>query len=318
MKKLFAAILAVAMLVTCAFAADYKPGEKAVFTGAEADWDVKPTDTLTSENYFVSDSKWTKGGDMVSTVKILSSSDGGSLVVTLKQNYTTTNDKALEGTITVRQKGSTAIHILTVKSTVGYDAETINIGSNGEIDTVSPVKDTVYTVTKAEGGKTYGVMTMVAEGVEVSVRVYDGEKFYLASDTTPDKAILLANTDNDADPTFLNFVASPTFSSTATISFFGLKKDSIIYELADGKLTKTAAVWDAESEVWTLKTKTLSNYVISDAELKSATGTTNNGSGSSGSDADKNPATGANDIVGIASALAAVAVISAAAISLKK
>lgn len=316
MKKFLAVALALCMLCSFAFAAEFKPGEKMTITGSEDKWDTALTDTLTSENYFISTSKWTKGGDLVSSVKILSSTDGGGLVITLKHDYSTTDDKALQGTITVRQKGSTAVHVLTVATTVGYDSETISISTNGDIPTLNAAADTVYQVEKTEGGKTYGVLKLVADGVEVSVRVYDGEKFFLASDTTPDKNILMANSDNDADPTFLNFVASPTFSSTATVSFFGLDKDTIIYELNNGKLTKTAATWDKESEVWTLKTKTLGNYVISDAELKSASGTTdNNGSTTT---PDKNPETGANDVVGIASALAVVAVISAAAISLKK
>ena len=70
--------------------------------------------------------------------------------------------------------------------------------------------------------------------------------------------------------------------------------------------------WDEDEGCYILKTRTLGNYVFSDVALPLdvANNTTDTPV--------TNPDTGANDVVGIATALAAVALVSAAAVSLKK
>ena len=78
--------------------------------------------------------------------------------------------------------------------------------------------------------------------------------------------------------------------------------------MKDGKLVNVNAKWDDDEGCFILKTRTLGGYVFSDKKLNvaAADASTNN------------PDTGANDVVGIATALAAVALVSAAAVSLKK
>ena len=120
-----------------------------------------------------------------------------------------------------------------------------------------------------------------------------------------DDDVLKAYADTDADLSFLNFVGSPTFNSTATVRFYK-EEDSFVYGVKDGKLTNVNAKWDDDEGCFILKTRTLGSYVFSDKKLNVAATTTTN------------PDTGANDVVGIASALAAVALVSAAAVSLKK
>ena len=68
--------------------------------------------------------------------------------------------------------------------------------------------------------------------------------------------------------------------------------------------------WDEDEGAYVLKTRTLGKYVFSDKPLK-VTATTD-------TPETNNPDTGANDVVGVATALAAVALVSAAAVSLKK
>ena len=70
--------------------------------------------------------------------------------------------------------------------------------------------------------------------------------------------------------------------------------------------------WDEDEGCYILKTRTLGNYVFSDVALPldAVDNTTDTPV--------TNPDTGANDVVGIATALAAVALVSAAAVSLKK
>ena len=147
----------------------------------------------------------------------------------------------------------------------------------------------------------------------VSFRGYEDDKFYLGSSTDADKKVLLANADvEDATINFLSFDAAPTLNSTATIRFYGapLNDDdqSFIYANKDGKLTKTAAKYDEDEGCYILKTRTLGSYVMSDKPLVST----------AAAETPDNPDTGANDVVGIATALAAVALVSAAAVSLKK
>ena len=135
---------------------------------------------------------------------------------------------------------------------------------------------------------------------------------------------VIANSDSDATMDFLNFEGTPTFNSTATLSFYGADEDSFIYEIKNGKLVKSDAEWSEDNGAWELKTRTLGSYVISDKALKSPSGSTsdnggsNSGSGSGSNGSVSNPDTGANDVVGLAAALAAAALVSAAAVSLKK
>ncbi len=120
---------------------------------------------------------------------------------------------------------------------------------------------------------------------------------------------------------FLTFEGTPTFNSTATMNFYGVEEDQIIYEMKNGRLTRSGAKWSEENGSWELKTRTLGSYVISDQALKSPAGNstddnnTNNGTGGTGVD---NPETGAGDVTGVATALALASLVSAAAVSLKK
>ena len=75
--------------------------------------------------------------------------------------------------------------------------------------------------------------------------------------------------------------------------------------------------WNDDEGCYVVKTRTLGSYVVSDLKLSSASSssTTTDTDDSTNTD---NPDTGANDVVGIATALAAVALVSAAAVTLKK
>ncbi len=77
-----------------------------------------------------------------------------------------------------------------------------------------------------------------------------------------------------------------------------------IYSYEDGKLAVLEdAKYDDGKDEWTIKTNKLGNYILSDTELVAA-----EGEGETGTDAETNPDTGANDFVGLAVALAVVSV----------
>ena len=71
--------------------------------------------------------------------------------------------------------------------------------------------------------------------------------------------------------------------------------------------------WDDDEGCYILKTRILGDYVFSDVKLDISADVAD-----AGDTTPTNPDTGANDVVGIATALAAVALVSAAAVSLKK
>ena len=308
---------------------------------------------LNSTNYAITKTVWEEGRNLVESVKF--DNDNDQLVIKLKQDYTLTTEKTLKGTITLKGKKvgkADKPEDLDVKinTTVGYilaDGKGgnpeigISISDEADIRRGSTTINSFYdrgNGDKEDDAKNY-LWKVVADDSEhkagslefdcaddkdtnVEVRVYDGDKLYLYNDVDPDTDILKKYADVDADLTFLNFPGEPTFNATATVRFYK-PEGTYIYQNKDGVLSRITAAnaggvgqtagnvkWDDDEGCYVLRTRTLGKYVFSDKPL--------NVSAASDSAATTNPDTGANDIVGIASALAAVALVSAAAVSLKK
>lgn len=345
MKKVLALALAVMMLTSLAFAAvgDACPGakikmnqsgysaglnngESLIFWLDDDDYDA-PTKAITTENYSISKVDYEEGKKYIDSVYI--DDDDKVLVVKLKQDYTLTdeNEASISLEVRLRQKGKSIYCIAKIgwyshapetsrPLNVYYDTANLTINPDRKVTFVNGdlAKDTLYTVTDPED-KAYGTFEYdfgSDEQYGVSVRVYEDEELFLEISEDADKDILKANADADADYIdFVEWVAHPTFTSNVTLEFYGAEEDDYIYEIKDGKLvTPSRLKWDDDAEVWTLTTRTLGAYVVSDVKLAKAVAE---------GDADVgNPDTGANDVVGIAGALAVVAMISAAAVSLKK
>lgn len=309
-------MLILTLCVTTASAAIHVPGQEIIFADDSPEWGTTiPDNELSTTYYSIAGQSWTSGKELVSSVRI--DNDDNTIVLKLKPDYTNTKEKALKGTIKVRDKKKGRFLEITVNTTVGYNQGTIDIESDGNIPTLTVDPETVYTVVASDKGYPYGTLMFQADVADVTVRVYDKEKFYLGYNREPHKETLLANAESDAVIEFLNFEGTPTFSGTATVNFYGFENNYHIYELKNGKLTKAATKWDNDTDSFVLKTRTLGHYVISDKTLRSATGTTDNNVPNEKPDG-VNPDTGANDVAGIAMALAVVSLVSAAAISLKK
>lgn len=94
-----------------------------------------------------------------------------------------------------------------------------------------------------------------------------------------------------------------------------------LYEIVNGKLTSVKASYNSYDEEFEISTNKLGNYVVSDTKLKVADDDDDDDddetSGGSASGTG-NPDTGANDIVGVAVALAVVSVAAIGAVSFKK
>lgn len=315
MKKVLALVLAVMMMSTFAFAITahipetglYHPGEKIWLDHSNFENLTSPTDIVT-DDFTVNGISWTKGRTLVDSVKI--DDDEKAVAITLKKNYTLEKDTALEGTVKIRNKDDRKVYSAVVNTKVNniVEKEEIKLADTKDEISITTKNYTLYVVDAKQG---YGALNFSSEvaDFEVNGRVYDGEKLYLHSNATVNKDVLLANEDVDADIDFLNFVAKPTFKALQTVSLF-IDEDMKVYENKDGKLTEIKGKYDKETGAFTFTTRTLGNYVWADKALKSVAGSTAPSEG--------NPDTGANDVVGIATALAAVALVSAAAISLKK
>lgn len=318
MKKVLALVLAVMMLTSLAFATVIEPGAKIKLGKDAAEWDVAPEKKVNSDNYSISKIDWEEGKKYIDSVSF--DDDDNVLVIKVKQNYTLVadDDASFYGTVKIREKGKSVYHVAAIGTEadpydVYYAEDEIEI--TDDRDTLFDYAEaTLYTVTDPED-KAYGTFEYdfgSDEQYGVSVRVYEDEELFLEISEDADKDILKANADADADYIdFVEWVAAPTFTSNVTLEFYGAEEDDYIYEIKDGKLvTPSRLKWDDDAEVWTLTTRTLGAYVVSDVKLANAVAE---------ADADvSNPDTGANDVVGIAGALAVVAMISAAAVSLKK
>ena len=358
MKKVLALVLAVMMLATVAMAADATnpgsgttstnsnvlPGGKIKIGQAGIIANLEPGSPLTaadikavnSTNYSITGIKYREGKNLVESITLNDTDD--QVVIKLKQDYSMTTAKKLDLDLTLKGKKvgknprnkdiditidtkMVAYTLADGKNNPGY----IEIDANGDVNIVpatTVVNDsgTVYDFAdagadefvwkvKKTGTTAYGDMEFTAADgdTDVSVRVYDGDKLYLYSDVDADTDVLKAYADADADITFLNFPGTPTFNSTATVYFYK-EEGTYVYGVKDGKLVNVNAKWSDDESGFVLKTRTLGSYVFSDKKL----------SVSAPAAGSENPDTGANDVVGIAAALAAVALVSAAAVSLKK
>lgn len=184
---------------------------------------------------------------------------------------------------------------------VEYDKdETATTGNNNGSDiTVSPGDPASYMTTEIDfEGEAY------AEG-----RVYDGDEVFYGFNMDADTDILKAYP--DAEMRFFE-IEGNGFPTTLSFELYAAE-DEYVYAVKEGKLTNSGLKWDEDVYAWTGKVRSAVQYVISDIELD--TTAVDTGDGDTTTD---NPATGANDVVGVATALAVVSLVAAGAVSLKK
>ncbi len=218
----------------------------------------------------------------------------------------------------------------TIIGTVGYgkvemsigddqDEEIENLESHGinlDSDVVKFVRSEKlvpgYTTRVAGAYTADAILTQeYGDALTLEARVYHNDVLFFDVGYAPDRDIIGRLADSDADMDFYLFNSDTkftTFNSNAKLYFNDADENDFVYQIKDKKLVKVGT-YSEDDGCWVVKTRTLGQYVVSDVELKEfeATGSV-----------DGNPDTGANDVVGIATALAAVALVSAAAVSLKK
>ena len=333
-----------------AFGGQYAPGD-ALYV--YKDMDTKVTDSgnwvtdesevtgawnaeVTSTNYNVTNQRWPVGKELLAGLEF--DDKNNQLKINLKEDYTLKQPKRLKGSFALKGKGKGGVTLdpvtgkkvavkpatinVEIDITVGNwrqkvaldidNDRTLNANGNafGTIPAGTDIADdgeiynnSVIKFTEDAYGTV--VVNCADDGdTEVTFRGYKNDEVFLHNNDSADNALLKAYADKDAEISFLNFVANPTLNSTATIRFYK-DEESHVYVKKDGKLVSEVK-WDDDEDCFLLKTRTLGSYVFSDKALPFNVETT------------ANPDTGANDVVGIATALAAVALVSAAAVSLKK
>jgi len=185
-----------------------------------------------------------------------------------------------------------------------------------EVWATADATDYVYKIDKDVAYVTLKLAT--ADGFEIAGRAYAKDAFNFAHDATLDNAVWIALADTEVDVTsVVNFKNAPTFKGKATITFYGVDEDAAIYEVVDKKIVASDAKYDATTGIWSLKTAKLGTYFVTDEALPASV-VGGAAAETPATPAPSNPATGANDVVGVATALAVVSLVAAAAVSLKK
>ena len=174
-----------------------------------------------------------------------------------------------------------------------------------------------------------------------TVRMFGGDKVMLDFDRTYDKAIADRYIE---DLYFYNFRGElDEFSATGTLTI-PVEQEMFMYQIVNGALKATDAVYSEENEAMELKTRTLGNYVLTptkldiSAEVETETPSTDvdNNSGStsqpapgygensetndylSGGSDKVNPETGADDLAGLMASLAVLSLVGGVALSRKR
>ncbi len=170
---------------------------------------------------------------------------------------------------------------------------------------------------KDEGGEdaSYGTMSVdLGDVAYLEGRVYDGDEVFYDYDEDADTDILKAYP--DAEMSFVNIYTNG-FPTAMDLEVYA-DEDEYVYAIKDGKVASSGLKWDEDAYAYTGKIRSSASYVISDIELDVSAAVDTDGDGETDDTTTENPETGANDVVGVATALAVVSLVAAGAVSLKK
>ena len=299
--------------------------------------DAEHTDEaeFSTTNYSVS-ADWDTGSALVSSVKI--DNDCNHLVITLNENYTITDEKDLEGTITIKTKkdlydgdGTEVAKGEEVEATFtgtvanNLDDSVEGADSRDDATEIDVEDNTIYQMSES------GWVEFCGDGNRLSsvkVRLPEDKKVFAYFNEDPIDEVEDKYYDLDADINYINFVGKPSLGTNATVAIQGDYSDQYyLYEYTGGKLEEIDADWNEDDGVYEFTTSQLTSYVLSDKALvaeededtadDTADDTTTDEEVTDDTSSE-NPDTGANDVVGVAVALAAVSLVAAGAVSLKK
>ena len=276
--------------------------------GADAQADeFKPA--YTAKNWTV-DADWEVGGALVAGIAY--NKDKEVWELTLNENYTIAAAKRLEGELTFSPKGvaKKALAdvedpdvVVTIKEVVSnHLVEKLGEEDVDDVLYEDACDNTIYICVEDEAGYVgfnSGKLLSVLLDMESEEKVfaYNDEELIAA----------LAEKFPEADIECYNFGTVRTLKNEAELTLQADYADQYyVYTYNKGVLEAQDYTWNSVDGVYEWTSKTLGSFVISDVELVAAEEET------------KNPDTGANDVVGVAAALAVVSLVAGAAVSLKK
>lgn len=292
-----------------------------------------------NDEYFsVSRRTYIKGADLVSNVYFDDNeTDDEILVVELKESRTLTNVTTPNfqiNEIRVKAKKDSAVDTDNNNGGEGEffarNQEFVYAGEDAFIVTTFTVvlEDSVNldltpgAVNYASGITSYNEVEGDYSDIYLYGRAYKNDQIFF--DVTEDYDLEILKANPTADDIRFYQVEFDGASATWNIEL-QVNEDDYVYEVKNGQLTATTLVWSDDVYAWAGKTRTDMSFVVSDValnavevedEVSSSVDTTV--STSTGTTTTLNPSTGANDVVGVAAALAVVSLIAGAAVSLKK
>ena len=260
----------------------------------------------------------TKGDALVDSVKLIKDNGQWKVEVKAKENYTIDEGKDVNITVTFTNGTKGWKNVQYMSFQVANNTEDVyGAAKRDDAEVVDVLDNTIYVMAET------GWVEFCGDGNRLSsvkVRLPEDKKVFAYFNEDPIDEIEDKYYDLDADISYINFVAKPNLGTKAEIAIQGDYSDKYhLYEYAGGKLTEIDADWNEDDGLFEFKASKLGAYVISDKALVAeADEDTADKDKADETTESKNPDTGANDVVGVAVALAAVSLVAAGAVSLKK
>lgn len=324
MKRTIAAVLGLALMTSTALAAnipyDEAIGASNVAPGNTIDLKFSDFDNtsgitgyLDTANFSISTKKITKGANLVKEIKI--DDDDGVVRIVLNQNMeqaVPNGENLVIDTLSIKAKQNNGD--VTRNQTFTKEDIALKIGHviheidlTGSIDTLQEG----YNKLISSGDYAYSDVTYSEGDLIIEGRAYKGDKIFVDANFDANATVLKSFA--DADLRFINLETNGLPTNFKV--YLTAEEDEYIYKVVDGKLVDAGLKWSDDDYAFTGKVRTSTSYVISDIELETVS--TDEGVENETPEV-TNPDTGANDVVGIAAALAVVSLVAAGAVSLKK
>lgn len=323
MKKTLALVMGAAMMTTVALASNPSIGASDVIApGSDIDITIDQFKAgskadLSTDYFSISTKKFSKGSSLVKEIKI--DNDDNVVRIVLNDNMELAEPKGenlVIDTLSIKAKKDTGDvkrnNVLTIngiEEKVGHVINTITL-EDGSTDLVEGYNKIV----KPDSQTVYGDVVINIGDLMMEGRAYDGDKIFVKGVYKADTNVL--KNYPDADMRFIGFKTNG-FPTSFDIMLTA-EEDEFIYKVVDGKLVASGLKWSEDDYAWTGKVRSSANYVVSDTRLSVSTSVDAEGNEVDENETANNPDTGANDVVGIAAALAVVSLIAAGAVSLKK
>lgn len=283
MKKLLGVLTLLVLsglLSTMALAADAScypyeayAGTQVIVLGFEDKNGKSPPEEGTAklrENYTIS-AEWTKSsGSYISSLAI---NRDGDVVLTIDPNLTSSKEKEITGTITLREKRpGTGVYTAVLRDKAllvnkgGKDNALPLIPGSGGVYELPPDYDTYRVSFKTSDGQDFGKFSFDFGGIATYSGMFlDQESLFLGYSTASVSA--LTNKYPSAGLQFISWTGKPKFNRIGTLSLDAYD-DEYVYEIAaDGTLKNADGKYNRDTGYYEIRTNTLGSYVISDIKL---------------------------------------------------